>query len=70
VRVSSTVLWEGGGEIPLPDPMCDLNQPQGAECFEMDGGLLGQPIERPSDGPDESGDQPSKTLHLAETLVW
>ena len=21
VRVSSTVLWEGGGEIPLPDPI-------------------------------------------------
>ncbi|WP_162418777.1 hypothetical protein [Cyclobacterium roseum] len=21
--------------------VCDLNQPQGAECFEMDGGRLG-----------------------------
>ena len=21
MRVSSTVLWEGGGEIPLPDPI-------------------------------------------------
>ena len=24
-RLSRTVLWEGWGEIPLPDPMCVLN---------------------------------------------
>ena len=52
------------------NPVCDLNHSQGNECFEMDGGLLGKPIDRPSDGG--LPEQPSNhlTLHLAETLVW
>jgi len=28
-RLSSTVLWEGWGEIPLPDPIgCNANRPR------------------------------------------